>query len=57
LVHYTKYLGVTSTPLIDGEHINPIVINNESITATNGNIVVYGTKEFIYSGDGTTGVW
>lgn len=57
LVHYTKYLGVTSTPLTDGEHINPIVINNESITAANGNIVVYGTKEFIYSGDSTTGVW
>lgn len=47
---YTKFLGVTTTPLEDGDDTNPITINGESVTAGNGDIVTYGNKEFIFNG-------
>lgn len=50
LQSYTDYLGVTSTALTDGATTNPIVINEESVTAKKGNIVNYGSKEFIFNG-------
>ena len=46
----TAYLGVTTTPLTDGSTTNPIKINNEDVTAKSGNIVNYGSKEFIFNG-------
>lgn len=50
LENYTDYLGVTTTALTDGASTNPVVINGESVTAVVGNIVNYGSKEFIFNG-------
>ena len=47
---YTDYLGVTTTTLTDGATTNPITIAGESVTAVKGNIVNYGSKEFIFNG-------
>lgn len=47
---YTDYLGVTTTALSDGSTTNPVTINGESVTAKTGNIVNYGSKEFIWNG-------
>lgn len=51
LESYTDYLGVTTTQLFDGAAVNPIIINGKTVTAKKGNIVNYGAKEYIYSGD------
>jgi len=47
---YTDFLGVTTTALTDGATTNPITINNASVTAVKGNIVTYGSSEFIFNG-------
>lgn len=47
---YTSYLGVTTTALTDGATTNPITIDSKSVTAKTGNIVNYGSKEFIFNG-------
>lgn len=47
---YSDYLGVTSTELADGSNVNPITINSESVEAKKGNIVNYGSKEYIFNG-------
>ena len=47
---YSDYLGVTTTALTDGSTTNPVTIAGESVTAVKGNIVNYGSKEFIWSG-------
>lgn len=47
---YSEYLGVTTTALTDGANTNPITINGESVTAKKGEIVNYGSKEFIFNG-------
>ena len=47
---YTAYIGVTTTALTDGATTNPITINGASVTAVNGNIANYGSKEFIFNG-------
>lgn len=47
---FTRYLGVTTTELTDGATTNPIVINSESVTASSGDIVLYGNSEFIFDG-------
>lgn len=47
---YTKYLGVTTTALTDGSSTNPVTINGSSVTASNGDIVTYQNKEFIFNG-------
>lgn len=46
----TAFLGLTSTALTDGATTNPITVNNASVSATKGNIVVYGNAEFIWDG-------
>lgn len=53
------FLGVATTELSDGATTNPItistVIDNQpatkSVTAVNGNIAIFGNKEFIYDGN------
>lgn len=45
----THFRGVTTTALTDGANTNPITIGEESYTAVNGDIVVYGNKEFIFA--------
>ena len=47
---YTKFLGVTTTALTDGATTNPITIGGEQVTAATGDIVTYGSKEFIWNG-------
>lgn len=47
---YTDFLGVTTTALSDGATTNPIKINNADVTAKKGNIVTYGSAEFIFNG-------
>lgn len=47
---YTAFLGVTTTALTDGSTTNPITIGGQSVTAVTGNIVTYGSKEFIFNG-------
>lgn len=44
---YSAYLGVTTTPLSDGADTNPIIIDGTQVTAKKGNIVNYGSKEFL----------
>ena len=45
-----KFLGETTTALTDGATTNPITINGASVTATSGNLVLYGNKEFLFDG-------
>ena len=42
------FIGVTTTALTDGSTTNPITIGGESVSAINGCIVIYDTKEFIW---------
>ena len=44
------FLGVTTTPLTDQATTNPIVVDGQSVTAKNGNIVVYDKSEFVFNG-------
>lgn len=47
----THFLGETTSSLVDGQDLNPIIINGESVTAVAGDIVVHANAEFIYSGN------
>ena len=47
---YTDFLGVTTTPLTDGATTNPITVAGSSVTAKKGNVVTYGSAEFIFNG-------
>lgn len=47
---YTDYLGVTTTALTDGATTNPVSIGGKDVEAKKGNIVNYGSKEFIWNG-------
>lgn len=53
LTSYTKYLGVVGqeTPIVDGQDTNPVSIGGVDVVPENGNIVIFGQKEFIYNGD------
>ena len=43
------YLGVTTSNISDGSTTNPVVIDSDNITATAGDLVIRGDKEFIFS--------
>lgn len=43
------FLGITTTALTDGATTNPVTIGGESVSAINGCIVIYDTKEFIWA--------
>ena len=45
----TFFKGVTTTALEDGSTTTTISVGGESITVANGDIAVYGNKEFIYA--------
>lgn len=45
-----SFIGQTTTAIADQVTTNPITIDSESVTATKGDLVVYGSKEFIFSG-------
>lgn len=46
----THFLGVTTTELSDNAQIATITVNGSSVTAAKGDIVIYGSSEFIYDG-------
>lgn len=45
-----KYHGTTTTAISDGSTTNPIVIGGSNHTATQGCVVAYGKKEFVWTG-------
>lgn len=48
-----KFVGLTTTYLIDGSSAFPITVDGEFYDQNNGDIVIYGNKEFIwYESDG-----
>lgn len=53
----SSFLGVSTTAITDGGTQKP-TINSSEVTPENGNLVVYGNKEFIYAGTyGSGGTW
>lgn len=44
-----KFLGVTTTELTDGSTTNPITVGGESVTAINGSMAIYQSKEFVFA--------
>lgn len=45
-----SFIGQTTTEITDQSTANPITISGNSVSVIEGNLVVYGTKEFIYDG-------
>ena len=45
-----KFLGTSATAITDGATTNPITIGSTSTTAESGNVVLYGSKEFVWNG-------
>lgn len=45
-----KFLGTSATAITDGATTNPITIGSTSTTVTSGNVVLYGSKEFVWTG-------
>lgn len=45
-----RFIGSTTTAISEGSTTNPITINGSSITAINGNVVLYNHVEFIWVG-------
>lgn len=49
------WIGVTTTPISDGDSTNPITINGQSVTAVGGNMTAYDGTEFVW--DTESAVW
>ena len=45
-----KFLGTSATEITDGATTNPITIGSASVTVSSGNVVLYGSKEFVWNG-------
>ena len=45
-----RYIGVTTTVIIDGSVVSPIVIEGQSVEQKSGDLVFYLKKEFIWNG-------
>lgn len=45
----THFIGVTTTTLTDGQTISQVTIGEETVTLANGDLMLYGSKEFIFS--------
>lgn len=45
-----KFLGTCATAITDGAKTNPITIGSTSTTVTSGNVVLYDSKEFVWTG-------
>ena len=45
-----RYIGVTTTVIIDGSVVSPIVIEGQSVEPKSGDLVFYLKKEFIWNG-------
>lgn len=44
------FLGTTTTSIKDGNTTKTIKINSKDVTVTNGNVVLYGNKEYVWNG-------
>lgn len=44
------FLGTTTTAITDGATTNPVVLGGSNKTVTAGNVVLYGSKEFVWTG-------
>ena len=44
------FLGTTTTAITDGSTTNPVVLGGSNKTVTAGNVVLYGSKEFVWTG-------
>ena len=44
------FLGTTTTAITDGAKTNPVVLGDSNKTVTAGNVVLYGSKEFVWTG-------
>ena len=44
------FLGTTTTAITDGAKTNPVAIGGSNKTVTAGNVVLYGSKEFVWTG-------
>ena len=44
------FLGTTTTAITDGATTNPVAIGSSNKTVTAGNVVLYGSKEFVWTG-------
>ena len=47
----TAYLGITTTPLYDECTTSTISVDGTNIPVVNGNIAIYGKREFIFDGN------
>lgn len=45
-----NFKGTTTTTLADGDTTSPITISGESYTQTNGDVVLYDGKEYVWTG-------
>lgn len=43
------FIGVTTTPIADGDHTAQITVDGTEVDAANGWMVFYGSKEFIFA--------
>ena len=46
-----RYIGVTTTEITDGDSTNPVIIDGASVTAVNGDAVLYNGEDFVYNGE------
>lgn len=45
-----EFIGTSDISIEDGDVTNPITISGVSTTVSNGNVAIYGAKEFIWNG-------
>lgn len=45
-----RYIGTTTTAIVDDATTNPITIDGKSVTAVSGDVIIYNTQEFIWNG-------
>ena len=50
LTNAMHFLGTTTTVLTDGSKTNPITISSASVTAVSGDVVLYGSQEYVFNG-------
>lgn len=43
------FLGTTTTNIVDASTTNPITVGGKSVTAINGNVVLYGNQEYMWN--------
>lgn len=44
------FIGVTTTALTDGASTNPVTIGGANVTASSGDVAIYSTREYVFSG-------